>query len=134
MIRRPPRSTRTDTLFPYTTLFRSASRHFQHLLRVGVDLLHHPMVVVAERAIDIHDRDAPSVALLAQCDAVVGARQHLAETAQPHRPRTGRAQRLLQRTADARLADAAPPRSEEHTFELQSLMRISYAVFCFKKT
>src|SRR3546814_6776416 len=67
------------------------------------------MVVVAERAIDIHDRDAPSVALLAQCDAVVGARQHLAETAQPHRPRTGRAQRLLQRTADARLADAAPP-------------------------
>src|SRR3546814_15700917 len=67
------------------------------------------MVVVAERAIDIHDRDAPSVALLAQCDAVVGARQHLAETAQPHRPRTGRAQRLLQRTADARLAAAAPP-------------------------
>src|SRR3546814_6461345 len=67
------------------------------------------MVVVAERAIEIHDRDAPSVALLAQCDAVVGARQHLAETAQPHRPRTGRAQRLLQRTADARLADAAPP-------------------------
>src|SRR3546814_19543021 len=67
------------------------------------------MVVVAERAIEIHDRDAPSVALLAQCDAVVGARQHLAETAQPHRPRTGRAQRLLQRTADAGLADAAPP-------------------------
>src|SRR3546814_1856608 len=81
MIRRPPRSTRTDTLFPYTTLFRSAAG-------------------ARER------------------------RQH-----DPHR-----------RTADAsaqcqwrRPGDGAAVRSEEHTSELQSLMRISYAVFCLKK-
>src|SRR3546814_5450871 len=85
MIRRPPRSTRTDTLFPYTTLFRSPAparrdggrRHRAH---------------------------------------AGGARLH---AEQPHRavgaPR------------------GAPPRSEEHTSELQSLMRIPYAVFCLKK-
>src|SRR3546814_9765270 len=74
MIRRPPRSTRTDTLFPYTTLFRSVRRH------------------------------APP----GRCAA---------------RPR---AQRLTGRAV-------AAARSEEHTSELQSLMRISYAVFCLKK-
>src|SRR3546814_17704426 len=80
MIRRPPRSTRTDTLFPYTTLFRSAA--------------------------------SPSPAL---------------RSTDPVRPRaaaTGSAAR--DRRVRAR-------RSEEHTSELQSLMRISYAVFCLKK-
>src|SRR3546814_4482094 len=71
MVRRPPRSTRTDTLFPYTTLFRSG-----------------------------RDRHPP----------------------QRHRTRSG-----------SRGRDAAGQRSEEHTSELQSLMRISYAVFCLKK-
>src|SRR3546814_3520457 len=76
MIRRPPRSTRTDTLFPYTTLFRS------DVPRIGI----------------------PSAS-----------------------------------SARARLSGVCPPnctitpRSEEHTSELQSLMRISYAVFCLKK-
>src|SRR3546814_4410641 len=91
MIRRPPRSTRTDTLFPYTTLFRSIARRQavqQHL--VG----HHAAAVQARRA-----------RLEAQ------RRQR---------------QRVVQRRR--RLA-----RSEEHTSELQSLMRISYAVFCSKK-
>src|SRR3546814_18816405 len=80
MIRRPPRSTRTDTLFPYTTLFRS--------------LLH-------ER------RGRPR------------RRRH------PHAPQViGWAERVAHRPLG---------RSEEHTSELQSLMRISYAVFCLKK-
>src|SRR3546814_2914610 len=94
MIRRPPRSTRTDTLFPYTTLFRSARR-----LRRGGHLLlqHRPLVgaglVHPERAAGVDQR--------------------------------ARLRRLRGRL-DRR-------RSEEHTSELQSLMRISYAVFCLKK-
>src|SRR3546814_7646660 len=80
MIRRPPRSTRTDTLFPYTTLFRSAACARSRPWKAGTD----------------HDART----------AGAGA---------GHRP--------------------AHPRwrSEEHTSELQSLMRISYAVFCLKK-
>src|SRR3546814_1237127 len=87
MIRRPPRSTRTDTLFPYTTLFRS--------LRLCV-----------RRQCAGPDHD-----VAAQRQA--GARP-LARTQSFPR-------------------DHAAPRSEEHTSELQSLMRISYAVFCLKK-
>src|SRR3546814_19890799 len=74
MIRRPPRSTRTDTLFPYTTLFRSVRLHRPH---------------------------------------AAGAR-----------PRLGVVHRCT---------PTPRQRSEEHTSELQSLMRISYAVFCLKK-
>src|SRR3546814_6183470 len=95
MRRRPPRSTRTDTLFPYTTLFRSREsphRHPRLSRRVGV----------------------------------AGAR---------HRRGRGRHALALHRRISGRHAnaDAARPRSEEHTSELQSLMRISYAVFCLKK-
>src|SRR3546814_13136698 len=96
MIRRPPRSTRTDTLFPYTTLFRSdRSRH--RTLRCAGCLANplrrpwHSLVLVPGRRI------------VGEC---------LAGT------------RYLLRSAG---------RSEEHTSELQSLMRISYAVFCLKK-
>src|SRR3546814_3329156 len=77
MIRRPPRSTRTDTLFPYTTLFRSVSRAFAWL---GTTIV--------------------STWSLGAIDDVAGLKW---------------------------------ARSEEHTSELQSLMRISYAVFCLKK-
>src|SRR3546814_5859777 len=84
MIRRPPRSTRTDTLFPYTTLFRS------------------------------HSARPP-------CDVLCRARRH----------------RLVDRAPVGRSpppsAHRSARRSEEHTSELQSLMRISYAVFCMKK-
>src|SRR3546814_5344447 len=80
MIRRPPRSTRTDTLFPYTTLFRSQ--------RLGHDAAHWPRQVLA-----------------------VGSDFHRAVGA----------------------AESQTRRSEEHTSALQSLMRISYAVFCLKK-
>src|SRR3546814_9942780 len=84
MIRRPPRSTRTDTLFPYTTLFRSL----------------HPVL-----------RDQPG-----RGDLGLSLRD------------------IPDRGARARpIAGQRDARSEEHTSELQSLMRISYAVFCLKK-
>src|SRR3546814_4563511 len=93
MVRRPPRSTRTDTLFPYTTLFRS---------RTAVDHQH------VASGVEQDPRRQPLV--LAQ------------------------AGRLLVLEADAGVDLAADHfRSEEHTSELQSLMRISYAVFCLKK-
>src|SRR3546814_3761903 len=79
MIRRPPRSTRTDTLFPYTTLFRSACA------RTGATLSGKPIA------------------------------------------------RSSGRTGSPDIGVQSRPRSEEHTSELQSLMRISYAVFCLKK-
>src|SRR3546814_1838704 len=79
MIRRPPRSTRTDTLFPYTTLFRSGRTYANLRLRAGGD--------------------------------------------------TPPPQRAIVRASKSRTS----ARSEEHTSELQSLMRISYAVFCLKK-
>src|SRR3546814_3901896 len=87
MIRRPPRSTRTDTLFPYTTLFRSGE-----LDGIGQQV----------------EQD------LAHC-ALVGIE---------------RRQALGQHAVQG---EAGIGRSEEHTSELQSLMRISYAVFCLKK-
>src|SRR3546814_5902924 len=89
MIRRPPRSTRTDTLFPYTTLFRSA----------GDQAGRH------QRQRDLPERPAASGATYCR-----GLRHLIAH-----------------------LPDGNMWRSEEHTSELQSLMRISYAVFCLKK-
>src|SRR3546814_2954790 len=97
MIRRPPRSTRTDTLFPYTTLFRS---HVHRPLRDGVEIeLPTLQRGLLERRIP--DRQRVEVGLDAPALAV----------------------RRLHRAM----------RSEEHTSERQSLMRISYAVFCLKK-
>src|SRR3546814_2104825 len=94
MIRRPPRSTRTDTLFPYTTLFRS------RLPR-------------GRRKVMGHEQGAAP-----RCRQRVGLSAGGADRS-PVAPR-----------APAPLLDL---RSEEHTSELQSLMRISYAVFCLKK-
>src|SRR3546814_7937354 len=99
MIRRPPRSIRTDTSFPYTTLFRS-HRHGE--ARSGAD--------------GRRDR-------LRQVDVARGdARLPQPEFARPYR-HDRRPDRIR----------ASAPRSEEHTSELQSLMRISYAVFCLNK-
>src|SRR3546814_3600569 len=106
MIRRPPRSTRTDTLIPYTTLFRSVehthkNRNARHLF-------------VAQpfwtkqfpwRRDVLYERDEP---ISGRDDQIFIARCHT-----------------------YRIAEKC--RSEEHTSELQSLMRISYAVFCLKK-
>src|SRR3546814_1812628 len=83
MIRRPPRSTRTDTLFPYTTLFRSRK----------------PQIRASKTS--LHSGFAIQACMLAKLSAEVTL--------------------------------SANNRSEEHTSELQSLMRISYAVFCLKK-
>src|SRR3546814_9435016 len=133
MIRRPPRSTRTDTLFPYTTLFRS--------LLVGDD---HDRGVVA--LLDLAQRAALFVEQVVG-DVDRGLHQHLPGVLL-HRVLFGNAddgqrQRLdaahaavafaaraddLAGLAQAR-AQALARRSEEHTSELQSLMRISYAVF-----
>src|SRR3546814_8614482 len=100
MIRRPPRSTRTDTLFPYTTLFRSA--HGNSRARAG------PRRQALDVACTVFCR--PDRALAAGTQPVVSPR----------------------RSASWHAVDRAT-RSEEHTSELQSLMRISYAVFCLKK-
>src|SRR3546814_4020577 len=98
MIPRPPRSTRTDTLFPYTTLFRSVMRKIRIL--------------------------KPEKLTLSHCDQI-GAFELL----------LFRHFRLIERLglSDGLLQEIALRRSEEHTSELQSLMRISYAVFCLKK-
>src|SRR3546814_3315652 len=110
MIRRPPRSTRTDTLFPYTPLFRSDRRH-----RLAVEM-------------DVEDR------------AIEGARARgrvrFAEPAdRSHHLAARRRQGPLdrQRHQELVLDNQNAERSEEHTSELQSLMRISYAVFCLQK-
>src|SRR3546814_6622886 len=105
MVRRPPRSTRTDTLFPYTTLFRSALAGGNAGL---ADAAH-------------GYRGQP----VAGADAGTGVARHAAgRLCNPHRrAATGGAGRWIARVA----------RSEEHTSELQSLMRSSYAVFCLKK-
>src|SRR3546814_6199269 len=105
MRRRPPRSTRTDTLFPYTTLFRSPRAADGAL---GALLL---------RPLGARFHEALLVDLLRRRRA--------------GRHRAGR--RAAGRGGGARCPRALGRRSEEHTSELQSLMRISYAVFCLKK-
>src|SRR3546814_7921300 len=102
MIRRPPRSTRTDTLFPYTTLIRASTAHGYG----GVDAW-----LLGRRALRAH---------------VDGAHRGCAHV---HAPRS----RAYGHAYGARSSAAKCLRSEEHTSELQSLMRISYAVFCLKK-
>src|SRR3546814_9708482 len=88
MIRRPPRSTRSDTLFPYATLFRSMPAHLTHAARLCLFCL------LASACTNLAPKELESPSL-----------------GEPMRQ----------------------SRSEEHTSELQSLMRISYAVFCLKK-
>src|SRR3546814_3271818 len=95
MIRRPPRSTRTDTLFPYTTLFRSEEEIVRQEL----------------------DAEMPE----AEGDRVVVEREECSWRSW-----------LGLTSKHTKISDINYPRSEEHTSELQSLMRISYAVFCLK--
>src|SRR3546814_3841495 len=107
MIRRPPRSTRTDTLFPYTTLFRSEVAVWTFIMSKHVG----PTATDSDlNSLDGIKNDQPQALPLS---------------------RTGPEQETY------RAADGSPVgkggRSEEHTSELQSLMRISYAVFCLTK-
>src|SRR3546814_6009411 len=96
MIRRPPRSTRTDTRFPYTTLFRSPADPRAS----GIQLKRR--MISSKRSQDL-------------------ARSFVGDVATPNK------------SPDRLVSAEAYQRSEEHTSELQSLMRISYAVFCLKK-
>src|SRR3546814_7407787 len=112
MIRRPPRSTRTDTLFPYTTLFRSFGPCPPSRRRWKLKT-------------DCADVKASFVS------ATTGARTaHALFSRHGSFSPTCFAETRIDRLA--RLSDGRT-RSEEHTSELQSLMRISYAVFCLKK-
>src|SRR3546814_7906942 len=112
MILRPPGSTRTDTLVPYTTLFRSA--------RPGAD-----------RG-DLRARPAGGCRRHLQGQGL--RRRHEAPQLQGREREPRFAPQPPQARLDRRLVDPEPRRSEEHTSELQSLMRISDAVFCLKKT
>src|SRR3546814_5484040 len=112
MRRRPPRSTRTDTLFPYTTLFRSQGSACEG--QAAVD---------AERA-DI---------IAASCKRTSSGNVHIAANCADTAKRCARSHRRQTRCSGLIAVDEQRPRSEEHTSELQSLMRISYAVFCLKK-
>src|SRR3546814_3544589 len=104
MIRRPPRSTRTDTLFPYTTLFRSingGTEKVNFILPALPCTWHCPLNTAHERQ---SNREVSGAEIVVSAHGLV----------------------LL-------VSHGERPRSEEHTSELQSLMRISYAVFCLKK-
>src|SRR3546814_10803019 len=122
MIRRPPRSTRTDTLFPYTTLFRSP--HGLH-----IQFLSLPRHLRARRTEPCRRRSRADRETRADpVDARTSlGREECLRAARPARRRPFRP------GDDARPRFHRRGRSEEHTSELQSLMRISYAVFCLKK-
>src|SRR3546814_9292562 len=113
MIRRPPRSTRTDTLFPYTTLFRSLD--IDVVERLSVDDGHAQFFCL--RRVDQHAFHVRSL----RARPVMGR----------HAERRGVSPGDF--VPGPRMRSHRPGRSEEHTSELQSLMRISYAVFCLKK-
>src|SRR3546814_10702744 len=110
MIRRPPRSTRTDTLFPYTTLFRSAFAD----MGAQIDEAGHQHRARRDIGAAPHDR------------AGNGAKARLPEIV------LAPALELRRHLVPPMGGEARPARSEEHTSELQSLMRNSYAVFCIK--
>src|SRR3546814_3243830 len=141
MIRRPPRSTRTDTLFPYTTLFRSVA-DIDHA-RVLAGALDHPGGLGRQLAeVDARGLVGAMLRPHDRKDAEFGEVRLAPQAAEDHLIFIGREAVLgndLGRDGD--VGHARPPsrcpcareRSEEHTSELQSLMRISYAVFCLKK-
>src|SRR3546814_4094170 len=117
MIRPPPRSTRSDTLFPYTTLFRSPGIPVSR----ARDVSRHCQAArgKAGRTHGIHRGRGRALADGAETGACPGRG-------------VGQAQTYLQHL-EQDAGQASGIRSEEHTSELQSLMRISYAVFCLKK-
>src|SRR3546814_8934414 len=108
MIRRPPRSTRTDTLFPYTTLFRFPTWRSAR-----------PDPTNRDRILEPPDRRDGYAAYPSGC--------HDRRVASTRHGETSRAPCGMQ------MSRPRIPRSEEHTSELQSLMRLSYAVFCLQK-
>src|SRR3546814_9548029 len=163
MIRRPPRSTRTDTLFPYPTLFRSRRciAHDEYHGHRGIVL-----AIAAQRRVAAgasmddgvdHAGASQAVAFLSPGRirkieegfvSRIPDRENLIDMLSAHGlakhgrapqdPRAGSVAKIVKlehawRSLDGRNDDGFQVRSEEHTSELQSLMRISYAVFCLKK-
>src|SRR3546814_8498060 len=129
MIRQPPRSTRTDTLFPYTTLFRSHG----YAVRIGEARIEPPGAPLIQRRFShtssrTHTVDFPPTRSLEHGESDENA-------CRCRKPRSGCDRDCLGRLSSLREAGRlrCRDRSEEHTSELQSLMRISYAVFCLKK-
>src|SRR3546814_8305182 len=121
MIRRPPRFTRTDTLFPYTTRFRS------------------PAAIDAFHAGVRHDGAGPDAGGLCPCHCsgipllfLWGCKPVVARAGRGMRMKMPKLGMLILAGCVALTTFAAPAKSEEHTSELQSLMCISYAVFCLK--
>src|SRR3546814_1000421 len=126
MRRRPPRSTRTDTLFPYTTLFRSRHQNARAERE-------HPGQPVGKTELAINeDRQRRVVAGQEEGQEELVERRGEGEQQAGHNPRQGERKGHPPEGRPAGFAEVE--RSEEHTSELQSLMRISYAVFCLKKT
>src|SRR3546814_8382824 len=123
MIRRPPRSTRTDTLFPYTTLFRS--HRVKHVGHDGGEDRMRPQPRFDEHAAVVEI--APTVPPDGGQIDLLPSRQR--PPSEPLGRPAAQAQHAPALGSDNRLQH---DRSEEHTSELQSLMRISYAVFCLK--
>src|SRR3546814_5207445 len=122
MIRRPPRSTRTDTLFPYTTLFRSCAAAGDRGHRAVAPRAGDPCVAPRRHLVSPDHRAAQPEPAVAD-----GLRRRRA--ARPRLWRGGGVDWLVPAAAPGATRPGAG-RSEEHTSELQSLMRISYAVFC----
>src|SRR3546814_1758538 len=119
MIRRPPRSTRTDTLFPYTTLFRSARGSWQTVrtIAAGEDAMHAVIFEVQPKADHYQDYLDVAAALRPELEKIDGFVS---------------LERFASLSVEGTILSLSF-RSEEHTYELPSLMRISYAVFCLKK-
>src|SRR3546814_3421415 len=127
MILRPPRSTRTDTLLPYTTLFRSP-QHADAGRAIELVRRKHVEVAIERRHVQLHAGRGLAAVEQQLCthrmrqiggaSGVQHRSKHVRHMGQCHKPVRG----------------GQHCRSEEHTSELQSLMRISYAVFCLKKT
>src|SRR3546814_8471212 len=110
MIRLPPRSTRTYTLFPYTTLFRSLAKLF--LKQYNIEIFSHVSAVGKIQAPNLSSNNIKELLAIRE--------ENIVRCADPA-------------TAKEMEDFIGVIRSEEHTSELQSLMRISYAVFCLKK-
>src|SRR3546814_1767445 len=133
MIRRPPRSTRTDTLFPYTTLFRSVADHIgspapSHRRRVSIADTRHSNRTHSTRSAGLRPPGRRRWAAAADTPSFLSRSFGIDSCARS----TPNAIGIYARVTVFDSTNIAAYRSEEHPSELQSLMRSSYAVFCLK--